>query len=179
MSSLSTLMSSPSSSPELRTLSSEGGGGLSCHGGEGGLAGDGSAGLEVSEGLAADVWPWEMATYAHGRQVAVLQVAASPLCIQAHLCEHQDVYGFGPLSHYSSLVLGLPRNALVAVVAAMSFLLALGSPSASSLQGSTSSCSALRTGHLGSCFGWLQTPKGCRGIGRCCRVGRPRMEMDK
>ena len=48
---------------------------------KGGLAGDGSAGLEVSEGLAAEIWQGEMAKYAHGRQVAVLQVAASPFWI--------------------------------------------------------------------------------------------------
>ena len=182
------MTSSPPSSPELRTLSSEGssegGGGLSCLGGEGGLAGDGSAGLEVSEGLAAEIWQGEMAKYANGRQVAVLQVAASPFWTQNYLCEHQDFYGFGPLSPHSSLevIAGLLRNALVAVVAlvaASPFLLALGSPSSAAFQGSTSSCSAPRTGHFRSSFGWLQSPKGCRGSGRCCRVGRPRMEMDK
>ena len=171
-------MSSPSSSPELRTLSSEGGGGLSCLGGEGGVGGRRFGGAGGVGGAGGGRLAMGMATYAHGRQVAVLQVAASPFWMQAHLCEHQDLYGFGPLSHHSWLkvLAGLPRNALVAVT--RPFLLALGSPS-SSLQGSTSSCSAPRSGHLGSCFGWLQTPKGCRGIGRCCRVGRPRMEMDK
>ena len=152
---------------------------------KGGVAGDGSAGLEVSEGLAAEGFRDQMAKYAHGRQVAVLQVAASPFWTQNDLCEHQDFYGFGPLSPHSSLevIAGLLRNALVAVVAlvaASPVLLAFGSPSAPSvLQGSTSSCSAPRPGHVGSCFGWLQTPKGCRGTGRCGRVGRPRMEMDK
>ena len=52
---------------------------------KGGLAGDGSAGLEVSEGLAAEIWQGEMAKYAHGRQVAVLQVAASPFWMQNNL----------------------------------------------------------------------------------------------
>ena len=52
------------------------------------MAGDGSAGLEVSEGLAAEIWQGEMAKYANGRQVAVLQMAASHYWKPKHLCEH-------------------------------------------------------------------------------------------